>query len=70
MIAPAEYQFAIMATLTEAVAISRDELVVETAGLFGFDRTGPDLRREIDCQTTELIRKAQIIEDEDKLRTR
>jgi hypothetical protein len=70
MIAPAEYHLAIMATLAEVVAISRAELLVETAGLFGFDRTGPDLKHEISCQTAELIRKAHIIEDGDMLRIR
>jgi hypothetical protein len=39
-LAPAEYQVAISTIISEAVAISRADLVVETARLFGFDRTG------------------------------
>jgi hypothetical protein len=44
MISPVEYQLAVMAIITEAVTISDEDLVVETARLFGFDRTGPDLK--------------------------
>lgn len=55
MIAPEEYRLAISTIISEAVAISRKDLVVETARLFGFDRTGPDLREAIDQQTKKLI---------------
>jgi hypothetical protein len=47
MIAPSEYHLAILTVIEEAVAIPREELGVETARLFGFDRTGPDLKEEI-----------------------
>ena len=50
MIAPAEYQLALSTIIADAVAISREELVVEAARLFGFDRTGPDLKEAIDRQ--------------------
>jgi hypothetical protein len=44
MIPPAEYRLAISIITSEAVAISRGDLVVETARFFGFDRTGSDLK--------------------------
>jgi hypothetical protein len=50
MIAPAEYQVALLTIIAEAVAISGDDLIVETARLFGFDRTGADLKDAIDRQ--------------------
>jgi hypothetical protein len=68
MIAPAEYKFAIIQIVNEAIAISREELVVETAELFGFDRTGADLKNEIDRQTAELIEEAKIVGDGDVVR--
>ncbi len=55
MIAPDEYRLAISTIISEAVAISRKDLVVETARLFGFERTGPDLREAIDRQTKKLL---------------
>jgi hypothetical protein len=39
MIAPTEYRLALLTIISEAVTISRDELTVQTARLFGFDRT-------------------------------
>jgi very-short-patch-repair endonuclease len=45
MIAPAEYHLAMLSIVEEAVAISPDDLGVETARRFGFDRTGPDLKQ-------------------------
>jgi hypothetical protein len=68
MIAPTEYQLAIMATIGEAVAISRADLIVHAAGMFGFDRTGPDLKQEIDRQTSLLIQKAHVCEERGVLR--
>lgn len=70
MIAPSEYQLAIMAALDEAVALSRDDLIVETARMFGFDRTGTELKQEIDRQIQELIRTASISDDGKSLRGR
>jgi hypothetical protein len=52
-----------------AVAISREELIVETARVFGFDRTGPDLKEEIGLQITALLRDRQIVADGSVLRT-
>ena len=43
-IAPQEYRAAAMMVLDDAVSISREELIVQTARLLGFDRTGPDLK--------------------------
>jgi very-short-patch-repair endonuclease len=68
MIAPAEYQLAILTIVSEAVAISRDDLVVETARLFGFDRTGPDLKEAIDQQSETLVKMGELQLDGDVLR--
>src|SRR5262249_33107264 len=56
MIAPAEYRLAISTIVLEAVAVSRGDLVVETARLFGFDRTGSELTDAIDQQCETLIK--------------
>jgi hypothetical protein len=69
IIAPAEYHLAIKRTILDAVAISREELIVETARVFGFDRTGPDLKEEIGLQITALVRDRQIVADGSVLRT-
>jgi very-short-patch-repair endonuclease len=68
MIAPAEYQLAISTAIKEAVAISRDDLVTQAARLFGFDRTGADLKQEIEQQVDALIRAKAIIDDGQKVR--
>jgi hypothetical protein len=68
MIAPAEYQFAMSAALKEAAALSLDDLIIQTARLFGFDRTGPDLTREIQRQADSLIQGRTIAYDGEKLR--
>jgi len=68
MIAPAEYQLAILTIIAEAVAIERDDLVVETTRLFGFDRTGPDLKEAIDKQTATLVKCGRLQLDGDSLR--
>ena len=60
MISPAEYQLALLTIIAEAVAISGDDLVVETARLFGFDRTGPDLKEAIDRQVERLVKGGTI----------
>jgi very-short-patch-repair endonuclease len=67
MIAPAEYQVAISTIISEAVAISREDLVVETTRLFGFDRTGPDLKEAIDQQCETLIKMGRLHLDGDVL---
>jgi len=68
MIAPTEYQLAISTIISEAVAISRGDLVVETARLFGFDRTGSDLKEAIDQQCETLIKMGRLHLDGDVLR--
>jgi len=68
MIAPSEYQLAIVNTVDEVVAISRDDLSVEIAGLFGFNRTGADLKQEIERQTAALIKSGKIVLDGNVLR--
>jgi very-short-patch-repair endonuclease len=68
MIAPSEYQLAIVTIISETVAISREDLVVETARLFGFDRTGPDLKKAIEQQSTQLVEMGRLHLDGDALR--
>ena len=69
MIAPAEYQLAISTIISEAVGISGDDLVVETARLFGFDRTGSDLKEAIDRQTGTLVKAGRLYLDGELLRS-
>jgi hypothetical protein len=69
MIAPAEYQLAISTIISDAVAISRSDLVVETARLFGFDRTGPDLKDAIERQSAALVKMGRLQLDGDILRS-
>ena len=68
MIAPAEYQLALLTIIAEAVAISGDDLIVETARLFGFDRTGADLKEAIDRQVERLVKERRLGLDENGLR--
>ena len=68
MIAPSEYQVAIEAVVTDAISIAADELAVETARRFGFDRTGQDLKQEIDRQTKRLIETGKIVREGTVLR--
>lgn len=63
MISPAEYQLAIVTIIQEAVAICPDDLGVETARRFGFDRTGPDLKQEINRQISALIKAGRVSSD-------
>jgi hypothetical protein len=56
---------AIVSIISETVAISREDLVVETARVFGFDRTGPDLEEAIKQQITQLIRMGRLKTDGD-----
>ena len=68
MIAPAEYRLAITTAVKEAVALSRDDLVIQVARLFGFDRTGADLKQQIEQQVEVLITEKAIIDDGQKVR--
>jgi hypothetical protein len=54
----------------EVVAISSQDLMVETARLFGFDRTGPDLKEAIDRQTVTLVKSGRLHLDGNVLRLR
>ena len=47
---------------------SRDDLVTQAARLFGFDRTGADLKQEIEQQVDALIRAKAIIDEGQKVR--
>jgi very-short-patch-repair endonuclease len=63
MIAPGEYHLAMLSVIEEAVTISREDLGVETARRFGFDRTGPDLKEEINRQISALVKAGKIAID-------
>ncbi|MBM3586679.1 MAG: DUF3320 domain-containing protein [Alphaproteobacteria bacterium] len=67
MISPQEYQLALKTALKEAVAMPREELIIQAARLFGFDRTGPELKTAVDTYLDALVRKGEIAEDGDKL---
>jgi very-short-patch-repair endonuclease len=68
MIAPAEYRIAIAAIINEAISISAEQLAVETARRFGFERTGQELKQEIDRQMKALIDVGRIVRDGSILR--
>jgi very-short-patch-repair endonuclease len=68
MIAPAEYHLAMLRIIVEAVAISTDELGVETARRFGFDRTGPEIRQEIHLQISTLAELGKVSIEGSKVR--
>jgi hypothetical protein len=61
-------QVAISTIISEAVEISGNDLVVETARLFGFDRTGQDLKEAIDRQTAALVKAGRLYLDGEVLR--
>lgn len=67
MISPHEYQLALKTALKEAVAMPREELITQAARLFGFDRTGPELKTAIDSNLDALVQQKEIVEDSDKL---
>jgi hypothetical protein len=60
MIAPNEYQLAIRTVISGTVEISRQELIVVTARLLGFDRTGPDLKEAVEQQTRKLVKAGKL----------
>jgi very-short-patch-repair endonuclease len=68
MIAPEEYHLAMLSIIREAVAILPEDLGVETARRFGFDRTGPDLRQEIHLQMLALVKQGRLAVDGSKVR--
>ena len=59
-IAPLEYQLAALRAVEMAVGIDREGLIVETARMLGFDRTGADLRAAIDQQINALLKSERI----------
>jgi hypothetical protein len=59
-IAPLEYRLAALRAVEMAVGIDREGLIVETARLLGFDRTGADLRTAIDEQISALLKSGRI----------
>ncbi len=67
-IAPKEYKKAIELALIDAVALCREELMIETARSLGFDRTGIDLQVAIGMQIDDLVGKGEIVESETGLR--
>jgi hypothetical protein len=69
MIPPSEYQLATTTVIDEAVSIDADELAVETARRFGFDRTGQDLKQEIDRQMKALLMAGKIVQDGNVIRS-
>jgi len=68
MIAPAEYRFAIIEILKDAVSATSEEVTVEAARSFGFDRTGADLRDQIRAQIALLLKSRQLLEEGHRLR--
>ncbi len=67
MIAPSEYRLAIATALKEAVSMSREELLIQTARLFGFDRTGPDLKMAIEHEADAMPAIGSIALNDDRL---
>jgi very-short-patch-repair endonuclease len=59
-IAPHEYRLAVLRIIEAAVGIDRKDLIVETARLLGFDRTGTDLQAAIDKQIMVLLKGDRI----------
>ncbi len=67
MISPQEYQLALKTALKEAVAMPREELIIQAARLFGFDRTGPELKTALDSCLDARMQKGDIVKDGNKL---
>jgi very-short-patch-repair endonuclease len=59
-IAPVEYRLAVLRVIETSVGINREDLIVETARLLGFDRTGNDLQAAVDMQITTLLKTNHI----------
>ena len=68
MISPVEYQLAIVTALNESVSLTLSDLLVQTARLFGFDRTGPELKHEIERNVARLEATVKIAETDGMLR--
>jgi len=67
-IAPHEYCLAILKIVEGAVGIDRKDLIVETARLLGFDRTGSDLQTAIDQQITVLLNSGRVVSENGHIR--
>lgn len=59
-IAPQEYRLAILQVVEGAVGIDREDLIIETARLLGFDRTGSDLHDAIENQINILLKSGRV----------
>ena len=68
MLPPVEICAAVFKALQENGAIARDDLATSVARIFGFDRTGPDLKAVIDTEIAKLISSGRICEDDRTLR--
>ena len=66
MIPPAEICEAAIRIVRESVQINKSELLVEISKRFGFDRCGPELKKEI-SRALELKGKAALKIDENDL---
>jgi very-short-patch-repair endonuclease len=55
MIAPIEFEAAALHALQENLSMTEEELIMETARLLGFARTGPDIRSAIEDALTERL---------------
>jgi hypothetical protein len=67
-IAPHEYRLAILKVVEAVVGIDRKDLIVETARLIGFDRTGTDLQAAIDRQITVLLNNDRLLSENGHIR--
>lgn len=66
---PAEIHTAALEVLSENGRVHRDDLVVEIARRFGFQRTGEDLRSVIDAALQTLVGRRATCDDEGYFRT-
>jgi very-short-patch-repair endonuclease len=67
-IAPREYRLAVLQVVETAVGIDREDLIVETARLLGFDRTGSDLHAAIEKQIVTLLNGNHILSENGHIR--
>jgi Protein of unknown function (DUF3320) len=70
MIAPSEYRLAIKEILKDAVAANTEEIIVEAARRFGFERTGGELKEEIAGEINIMLKAQSLVQENGKLRLR
>ena len=68
MIPPAEIRVAILEMVRTHFGVARDEVIPETARLFGFRSTAPSLRDRINSQIEVLLTTGQLEESDTALR--